>query len=513
MPARWERELRTIKNVPAPLERIRDRAARGPERLPAHDLPPRRQRVAAGVVAAAVFLAAGAFALRAWQTDPKAADAGTSSPPAWLIEEARTMASQNQDPSPTSARWLLTDARTAAPAVGLTPDQTSGQAEYLVVLEGHFVATGAKIPKGGEVPTGTTLVFTLDPADHQVLDWGVGDETVDVPGLVPFELGEVSPSPVGDPAPLASLASRTIDLEGYAGAVAAGNGSVWVAVLGADQEASLQRIDAATGGLEGSLALPSLPRFLAVGDGEVWVPVVQPGRTPALLEIDAATLDVTATLPGFTGPVVATGGVVWAVEEGPDAADANLVRIEGGVVTARVPVGEVPFDIVQATGSIWVQERRDQGDVAGSGGVLRLDPTTGEVLARLDLPAAGLWLAGDDRGVWLSASLGAGSSDSGSTSAVIAPDTNALAPFGSVVNFRPFAVGEGSVWFVAGPHEGKLQGICGIDEVTGTATGCADVAGPDLEMAGDPAAYDPVTHTLWSGSYERKVVTRIDARP
>ncbi len=319
-------------------------------------------------------------------------------------------------------------------------------------------------------------------------------------------------SPAGKPRVVDALASRPIDLQGYAGAIAAGSGAVWVAVLGANQEPSLQRIDAATGDLEGSLGLPNLPTFLGVGDGRVWVPVMR-GGAPEILEVDAETLEVTTTLPGFTGPVIEAGGAVWAVEGGTGPGDASVVRIEDGAVTARVPVGETPFDLAEAAGSVWVQERRDEGDVAGAGGVLRLDATTAEVLARLDLAAAGTWLAGDDSGVWLAAWLGPDGASSDASSAMISPDTNAIAPFGSIYNFRPFAVGDGRVWFVAGPGDGKVQGICGIDEADGVSTVCADVDGPDLEMAHDPAAYDPVTRTLWTGSYGRKVVTRIVARP
>ena len=512
MPRRWERELRTLQNVPAPLERIRDRVARGAEG-PAHDLPPHRQRIVAGLVAVVVFLAAGAFALRAWRSSdaPRIGHASNLTPPAWLVREARDMAAANQDPSPTSARWVLTNAETSAPAFGFIPDP-SREAMYLVVLEGHFTGVAAKTPAGTDPPTGTTLVFALDPATHQVLDWSVTSGAIDVPGLVPFSLGEASLPPIEDPTVEARLATRTIALEGDAGAIAAGDGTVWVAVLDANQNASLQRIDAATGGLEGSLPLSSLPYFLGVGDGDVWAPVVR-GGVPELLEVDAATLDVTARLPGYTGPVVATEGAVWAVEDGPGPGDASLVRIEREVVTARVPVGEVPFDVVQAAGSIWVEQRRDEGDVASAAGILRVDPTTGDVLARLDVPSIGSWLAGDDRGVWLSAWLGPDGSSSDTTSAMIAPDTNALVAFGSIYNFRPFAVGDGRVWFVAGPGDGRVQGICGIDEESGESAVCADVDGPDLVMARDPAAYDPVTHTLWTGSYQRSIVTRIEARP
>ncbi|MDP9327557.1 MAG: hypothetical protein M3P10_05035, partial [Actinomycetota bacterium] len=66
MSQRWERELRSLRELPAPVERIRARSAAGPSRLDSGGPPPGRQRLTAGVVALVVFVAAGAFAWRAF---------------------------------------------------------------------------------------------------------------------------------------------------------------------------------------------------------------------------------------------------------------------------------------------------------------------------------------------------------------------------------------------------------------------------------------------------------------
>ncbi len=147
------------------------------------------RRLAAAVTAFTVFAAAGIFAWRAFEGPDGATSAGAPpSPPGWLVARARDMAKNNDDPDPTSAWWVLTDEKTAAPAVGLTPDQVSGDPQYLVVLQGDFVALMASRPGGVDAPSGTTLVFTVDPATHQVMDWGVTNVAVDLPGLLPFEL-------------------------------------------------------------------------------------------------------------------------------------------------------------------------------------------------------------------------------------------------------------------------------------------------------------------------------------
>ena len=67
MTERWERELRRIGHVPAPVDEIRARADRGPVDGGGPTLPPPRQRVLAGVVAFGVFIAAGIFLVRAFQ--------------------------------------------------------------------------------------------------------------------------------------------------------------------------------------------------------------------------------------------------------------------------------------------------------------------------------------------------------------------------------------------------------------------------------------------------------------
>jgi META domain len=65
MRKRWERDLRGLNDVEAPTERIRERSQRAPSGQGPDPMRPPRQRIVAGVVAFAVFIAAGAFAWRA----------------------------------------------------------------------------------------------------------------------------------------------------------------------------------------------------------------------------------------------------------------------------------------------------------------------------------------------------------------------------------------------------------------------------------------------------------------
>jgi hypothetical protein len=102
--------------------------------------------------------------------------------PAWVVQEAQRMAAANGDPTPSSVQWMLTDANTAAAAVGLEegdPDQRV----YLLVLEGRFTATMSHPPAGEEFPEGSILAFTIDPSTQEVLDWNLSDTAVDLAGL------------------------------------------------------------------------------------------------------------------------------------------------------------------------------------------------------------------------------------------------------------------------------------------------------------------------------------------
>ncbi len=182
--------------VPELWPEVRSRLHAGPVPLRT-SVPGRRQRFVAAFAALAVFAVAGVFAWTALRPGSNSGNVGSSdaqAPPEWLVQQARRMATDNDDPTPTSARWVLTDSRTAAPAVGLSADQGNGNAEYLVALEGTFVANLAPRPAGTDAPTGTTLVFTLDPVTHQVNDVGVSNQTIDIPGLAPFDLAWTNPT-------------------------------------------------------------------------------------------------------------------------------------------------------------------------------------------------------------------------------------------------------------------------------------------------------------------------------
>jgi hypothetical protein len=106
------------------------------------------------------------------------ASAQRQTPPDWLISLEQNEAKWNNDPSPSTALWALTDQMAAAPAVGnSTGDGT--KSEYLVEMTGHFQNNHGFIPPDQLAPSGTTLVFTADPESHHVVDLGLVSGEVD----------------------------------------------------------------------------------------------------------------------------------------------------------------------------------------------------------------------------------------------------------------------------------------------------------------------------------------------
>jgi hypothetical protein len=150
---------------------------------------------------AAAMLVASAFAVVTLAVVVVLSPLGTGSgpeprgpetqPPAWLVDKAYETAYKNGDITPDSASWVLSDANTIAPAIGLESGDPSVQ-QYLVVLHGHFTAFMARVPPGASLPKGSILTFAVDVVTREVTDWGVGDREVDIPGLQSFTLPDAS---------------------------------------------------------------------------------------------------------------------------------------------------------------------------------------------------------------------------------------------------------------------------------------------------------------------------------
>jgi DNA-binding SARP family transcriptional activator len=140
----------------------------------------------------------------------------------------------------------------------------------------------------------------------------------------------------------------------------------------------LVRIDRATRRITGTLGVGSVILDVAVAGGSVWLTTPD----PALLRVDPLGMQVLTRIP--------LSGAPFFVDP----------RFRAPGVTPRVAVG---------AGSLWLTNRRGLRSAAG-GLVLRLDPETGAVVARIAVPGAPYDIAAGDAGVWI-VSSGAAAAD------------------------------------------------------------------------------------------------------
>ena len=221
------------------------------------------------------------------------------------------------------------------------------------------------------------------------------------------------------------------------GALALGNGSLWVANTG-DQNVS--RVDLASRKVTRVIAVGGVPKSLAAGRNAVWVIRRRPDGYPELIRIDPR-FDVVAPgrrlLPGGDPQPYARASVaagpdgVWAGAEGgllqrldpagkavtasidtgnslasvaigagavwaSDSHGNSVARIDPArnLVTATTPVGNGPDAMAVGEGAVWVADRRD-------GAVVRIDPATNSVTTTIQVGRGPTGIAVGLGSVWV----------------------------------------------------------------------------------------------------------------
>lgn len=328
------------------------------------------------------------------------------------------------------------------------------------------------------------------------------------------------PRPAAASAPLDPRVTATVAVGPELLAVATGEGSVWVLAHFPEDppRVRLVRVDPTTNEVVAEIPIGASGEDLAVGLGSVWVSTYRQGEGPLLLRVDASTNEVVAEIQGAGAqPVVAHGGV-WAVGTAKDQPPGTVVRVNPATneVSAEIPVPlePPPFDIVAGEASVWAlgldgYRGPDMPNLA------RIDPSTNTLVEAINLDATNTSIAAGGGYLWVPAWLhefedvGTGSGDRGLVARVDEGTNAVLSETVPVENFRPFAFGEGGVWFVAGPEE--FRGVCRLNATTLEVDVCVEP--PSLApVHGDWAALDPVTSTIWVIG-EDKEVARIDLRP
>lgn len=243
--------------------------------------------------------------------------------------------------------------------------------------------TVTKIDPAGEVET----IGGVVRADHLAVDgqnvWVSSFDRSSV-ARVDAEKGEVVES-VGVPAE-------------HAEGLAVGGGYLWItnpASMRAQGVETVSRVDLRSNKVVSTIAVGETPIFDTFGEGALWVAnydgdsvsVVSPGSP------DAETIQ----LKERCGPLgIATGfGSVWVVCYWQQ----QLLRIDPRTrkVVARIPIGSGPLAVATGAGSVWVTNR-DSHDVS------RIDPRTNKAIAAIRLPAnlSPFGVAAHEDGVWVS---------------------------------------------------------------------------------------------------------------
>jgi hypothetical protein len=318
-------------------------------------------------------------------------------------------------------------------------------------------------------------------------------------------------TPQSPPPALEARVAGRVDVGATAGSVGATDGQVWVATYDFHSgSAAIVHVDASTGQVVATIPIDGLADNIAAGNGLAWAVVADPHGGASLVRIDGRTDRISGTVPGVSGPVAVDTSGVWSAEGN------DVVRIdpESLAIEARVPVGGSTFDIAAGGGAVWVLESEANGDNVKTFSLIQIDAATATVSQRVDLSISGIWIAADQDGVWVN---GWRPDDPDAGGAFFVPSSGGPAQDAArIPNFRPFAVAEGHAWFISGPQESGLPegGICGLNVSTHVVNTCASpLSMADLELAHDPAAYDPVTRTLWAGEYESSFVTKIELVP
>jgi streptogramin lyase len=162
-------------------------------------------------------------------------------------------------------------------------------------------------------------------------------------------------------------------------------GSIWVADI---NDATVKRLDPATGRLLATITTAAGPCGMAYGAGSIWV---EDYTASAVTRIDVAT-NRTSTIKVGSSPydVTFAAGAAWVTNN----SDGTVTRIEARTnKTHTIQVGATPAGIAAARGAIWVCD-------TGSSELTRIDAVTTRVTT---IPFGGSpsWTAYDQDTVWI----------------------------------------------------------------------------------------------------------------
>lgn len=281
----------------------------------------------------------------------------------------------------------------------------------------------------------------------------------------------ITPEPTAPATTIDPTEPVTLEFEGIdrMTTVVSGFGSVWVTEMWGARHQSLLRLDPETAELVARIPVSTTPypvwggAGLAVGDGQVWIVNAvrfDGGRDQAaLVRVDPGVEAETEVIPlggEAAGDVELGHGSIWVSLLDVKDTSRALLRLDPATheVIARIPLDPDAGleDILLARGSVWIPEYGVEGS---TGTVLtRIDPRTNAVTGRLDLGASAE-LAVFDGDVWALTPAGFLRVDPGNAMGGPEPVPVEADPVGgatgtresSEVAFANVAPGAGGLWF------------------------------------------------------------------
>jgi hypothetical protein len=311
------------------------------------------------------------------------------------------------------------------------------------------------------------------------------------------------------PAPVDPVVDVTLPIE-WPRSIVYGEGSIWVAASANDGTGAgtIYRIDPNTAEILAEIPVPSVPTWetggggMDVANGSLWIAgYLDDGDQAGLLRIDAAANEVADIVPlggRFAGDVEIDEHGVWVTVFAGSSVD--LVRLELPTLAVGIRTDLMAgwaHELLTVSGHVWVEISR--------GVLLYIDPETGSVLTRLQVPGGATSFTTDDDVIWANTWR----ASEGSLLARMDPASGdlELLPSGSLDYLAE--VGEGGVWG-RGRRIDDLRGRVGIvrfDPSTATVDAAVELADGQnpIDLAIAPGS-------VWVIHY-REGVTRVELRP
>lgn len=244
---------------------------------------------------------------------------------------------------------------------------------------------------------------------------------------------------------------------GHPGAMALARSGLWVTVYGGRGRSRVVGVDPDTRRVFARVPVHGSPFYVTAGRDAVWVTGNSTRRDDVLYRIDPVTGRVAATveLPGhFAGPLALGSRGLWILVASKRVSRQWLVEVDTrtNAVLRRVLLGAVGSHYVERLDVgrrfIWLLVVRLGRTSELPGDVLRLDPRSGRITARINAEALGMEVG--PGGMWITGCVRCRARPR--TDFAQRVDTRLKQPAGARIavrgtSFGPLWVGRERVWF------------------------------------------------------------------